>query len=425
MNNNFDNLENKYNNNIYTELLEIEKNNKNSNIVESEYINKINEKNITWGYHNLALYYNKNNDLDKALKYFKLSVKAGNLYSLYNLGEIYKNKNNIIEAEKYFLFSIFKINDNWSMHQYAEILHKKEILLKYTNLFDNLNIKKQNNNISDKEICILNLLTKYIELIKSNKNTEGFEKLINIEYNNNLISHKIINKDIEKYYLMAIELGNSWSMNNWAEICKLNNDFSNAEKYYKMAITIDKNNSWALYNYATFLIYYNKKIKNNKNNNIINNYLIDSINLNNKNAMLEYYLFCSKNKIKSKYNTDKLLINSVNLGNNFAIIYLVNYIYFNINSIRNDYSHFNNNIFLKIIQSLTKNTYSPYEISSIIFRNLIDINYINYCFSYYLNDCKLNTFNKMYSNIVLNNGILNGSLFCLNEYKKINNLVKI
>ena len=64
---------------------------------------------------------------------------------------------------------------------------------------------------------------------------------------------------MKKYYLMAIEKGNSVAMNSLGNYYKEQNDYDNMKKYYLMAI--EKKNTSAMYNLA---IYY-KNLKDSDN----------------------------------------------------------------------------------------------------------------------------------------------------------------
>ena len=107
----------------------------------------------------------------------------------------------------------------------------------------------------------------------------------------NLGAIYFINKDydlMEKYYLLAIELGNCIAMGNFAEYNYINAKYELVEKYYLMAIEL--NDDIAMNNLGTYHIRTTKKYD------LAEKYLMMAINLNNKSAMTNFAYYCSEQK---------------------------------------------------------------------------------------------------------------------------------
>ena len=121
---------------------------------------------------------------------------------------------------------------------------------------------------------------------------------------------------MKKYYLMAIEKGNSVAMNNLAIYYKeIEKDYDNMKKYYLMAI--DKDNSNAMYNLGD----YYEEIEKNYDN--MKKYYLMAIEKGDSNAMNNlaiYYENIEKNYDESK----KYYLMAIKKGGSDAINNLKN-----------------------------------------------------------------------------------------------------
>jgi TPR repeat protein len=128
------------------------------------------------------------------------------------------------------------------------------------NLFDKQTINYELCDFNDPYICFLT--GSYYGEIEKNYDQMKKYYLMAIDLGNsdamNNLAYYYYTKDdfekMEKYYLMAIELGNSNAMKNLATYYYEKNNFEKMEKYYLMAIELG--NCYAMNSLATF--YYNK-----------------------------------------------------------------------------------------------------------------------------------------------------------------------
>ncbi len=181
-----------------------------------------------------------------------------------------------------------------------------------------------------------------------------------------LISYWEYNKkeEAKKYYLMAINLNNSYAMNNYALLLENENKIEEAKEYYLMAINL--NNSIAMNNYANLLYMDDddNKIEEAKK------YYLMAINLNNHKSINDY-LIAEKNILKQ-------YIYLIELKSDIAISH--------INKIKN-----NKDV---IILSNKLKYYSKIENCNICMEEN-KVNVLLNCFYHYIcKDCYCNLYNK-------------------------------
>jgi TPR repeat protein len=268
------------------EVMEAIKHKDMNELIEQYYLIAFRKGNV-YSMRQLGIFYGsfKNKSLSKEeqiklmKKFYLMAIKSGDGYSAYNLALYYNNKEN-----GYYNEILIKT--------FCEIAFERGIYKAYDKLASfyqvSSNIEMQNNMTPEKRI---DLMKKYYLLAIEKGESDSMFKLAYYYQNNKENGHYKYGL-MKKYYKMAIEKNDSASMSNLGYYYQNNKEnghykYGLMKKYYKMAI--EKNNNEAMNNLGS---YYKTNTENgNYKYGLMKKYYKMAIEKNNNEAMnnLGYY----------------------------------------------------------------------------------------------------------------------------------------
>lgn len=184
----------------------------------------------------LGFYYEEDGKYEEALKYYMMGVNVSNGYTINMLGDYYMKKNDYVNAEKYYLMAI-NLGDSHAMDSLADYYYK--IRGDHEKA-----VKYYKMAINAGDIYATHDLAYYYmdngnygEAIKYF--TMGVNIGNDIAINGLADCYKVNGNHDEamKYYIMAANAGNINAMRSLADYYKKNGNHEDAMKYYAMAIT--------------------------------------------------------------------------------------------------------------------------------------------------------------------------------------------